>query len=191
MARDARRFPMEHDHPFVWPDDLERILGEVWEFARRCGVEDHRLEDALAEDIAQEVATRLWNKRKTIRFSSWKPLRVYVAQMVRREIIKWAGKRRRTPISHVEDLDSLAVSMDTIGTGLTLDDCLKLLQNPMQREAFRLKFGEELGYEEIGKRLGIAVGTAHKLVKSAKTLLRQKLGDRFEKHMPDASQAER
>jgi RNA polymerase sigma-70 factor, ECF subfamily len=132
---------------------------------------------SLAEELAQDVFVRAWEKLGSFRgesaFSSWLyPLTVNVALSERR------SRRRRTArVMATEDptVFEKPVVKDDPDTGFDLDKALKTLP-PGARSVFVLHDVEGYRHEEIAKLTGVATGTSKAQLHRARRLLREALG---------------
>ena len=132
---------------------------------------------SLAEELAQDVFVRAWEKLGSFRgesaFSSWLyPLTVNVALSERR------SRRRRTArVMATEDptVFEKAVVRDTPDAGFDLDKALATLP-PGARSVFVLHDVEGYRHEEIARLTGVATGTSKAQLHRARRLLREALG---------------
>lgn len=132
---------------------------------------------ALAEELAQDVFVRAWQRLGSFRgesaFSSWlHPLTVNVALSERR------SRRRRT--SRVMSTDDPTVferpEAPRVGpeAGVDLDRALATLP-PGARSVFVLHDVEGYKHEEIAEMTGVATGTSKAQLHRARRLLREAL----------------
>jgi RNA polymerase sigma-70 factor (ECF subfamily) len=134
-------------------------------------------EASLAEELAQDVFVRAWQRLGSFRgesaFSSWlHPLTVNVALSERRQ------RRRRT--ARVMSTDDPTVferpEAPRVGpeAGVDLDRALATLP-PGARSVFVLHDVEGYKHEEIAKMTGVATGTSKAQLHRARRLLREAL----------------
>ena len=134
-------------------------------------------EPALAEELAQDVFVRAWQRLETFRgesaFSSWLyPLTVNVALSERR------SRRRRTPRHGHDDLAPLREGPERAAgpeAGVDLERALATLP-PGARAVFVLHDVEGYKHEEIAELTGVATGTSKAQLHRARRLLREALG---------------
>lgn len=119
------------------------------------------------EDILQEVHRRLYENLKTERFEGTARLKTYTVQIAKYTCIEFL--RRKIRASAIETLDEGSIQVrardpapdEQLARREREDyaaEALARLPEPC-RELFRLIFQEQLSYQVIGKRLGIAEGT--------------------------------
>jgi RNA polymerase sigma-70 factor, ECF subfamily len=131
---------------------------------------------ALAEELAQDVFVRAWEKLGTFRgdsaFSSWlHPLTVNVALTERR------SRRRRTArVTTTDDLTPFEKPTRRPGpeVGLDLDKALQTLP-PGARSVFVLHDVEGYRHQEIAELTGVAEGTSKAQLHRARRMLREAL----------------
>ena len=131
---------------------------------------------ALAEELAQDVFVRAWEKLGTFRgdsaFSSWlHPLTVNVALTERR------SRRRRTArVMTTDDLTPFEKPTRAPGPemGLDLENALKTLP-PGARSVFVLHDVEGYRHQEIAELTGVAEGTSKAQLHRARRMLREAL----------------
>jgi RNA polymerase sigma-70 factor (ECF subfamily) len=132
---------------------------------------------ALAEELAQDVFVRAWEKLGTFRgdsaFSSWlHPLTVNVALTERR------SRRRRTArVTTTDDLTPFEKPARTPRpeVGMDLDKALETLP-PGARSVFVLHDVEGYRHQEIAQLTGVAEGTSKAQLHRARRMLREALG---------------
>jgi RNA polymerase sigma factor (sigma-70 family) len=129
-----------------------------------------------AEELAQDVFVRAWQKIGTFRgesaFSSWlHPLAVNTALSERR-----AMKRRTARVFGTDDLEAFDRPGRGSGreTGLDLERALATLP-PGARAVFVLHDVEGYKHEEIARMTGVATGTSKAQLHRARRLLREAL----------------
>lgn len=134
---------------------------------------------ALAEDLAQEVFIRAWEKLSTFRgesaFSSWLH-RLAVNVVLSRQRSR---RRRQSRIVAVEDpevheMRELPGSTSLPGTGVDLQKAVGGLPQGARR-VFLLHDVEGFSHPEIAAMIGIAVGTSKAHLHRARKLLRKAL----------------
>jgi RNA polymerase sigma factor (sigma-70 family) len=145
-----------------------RVHGAVW---RLSG-----MNEARAQELTQEAFVRAWQKLASFRFesafSTWlHRLAVNVALM---------DLRARDPEDNVET-DLLEAAMDPVtpfcaGERADLERAVAQLP-PRARAVLVLHDVEGWKHEEIGRELGMAVGSSKAQLHRARGLLRRKLGE--------------
>ncbi|MBI1782475.1 MAG: RNA polymerase sigma factor [Sphingobacteriales bacterium] len=149
--------------------------------------------EADAEDIAQEVFVKVYHSINTFKgdskFSTWL-YRVTVAKAIDHERKKKSKKRFAFVTSlfgndgeeviHPADFNHPGVSLDKKETTAILFAAVKELPEK-QRIAFTLNKLEGLSHAEVSEVMHISVTAAELLVHRAKTNLRKKLADFFNK----------
>lgn len=131
---------------------------------------------ARAEDLTQESFIRAWRKLRSFRgrsaFSTW--LHRLTVNVVLAEIR--ARGRRKDEVLATETLPSLPDSRPTArpGDGIDLERAIVTLP-PQARAVFVLHDVEGYRHAEIGKLMGIAVGTSKAHLHRARQLLRKVL----------------
>jgi RNA polymerase sigma-70 factor (ECF subfamily) len=130
-----------------------------------------------AEELAQDVFVRAWQKIGTFRgdsaFSSWlHPLAVNTALSERRAL-----RRRTARVFATDDLEAFDRPGRGSGreTGLDLERALATLP-PGARAVFVLHDVEGYKHEEIAEMTGVATGTSKAQLHRARRLLREALG---------------
>ena len=135
-------------------------------------------EATLAEELAQDVFVKAWQKLASFRlesaFSSWLyPIAVNVALSERR-----ARRRRTARITSTDDLTPFEKPKRAAAgpeTGFDLERALALLPEGA-RAVFVLHDVEGYRHEEIGRLTGVATGTSKAQLHRARKLLREALG---------------
>jgi RNA polymerase sigma-70 factor (ECF subfamily) len=132
---------------------------------------------SLAEELAQDVFVRAWERLGTFRgesaFSSWlHPLTVNVALSERR-----ARRRRVARVMTTDDLTPFEKPTRTAGpeAGLDLEKALDALP-PGARSVFVLHDVEGYRHQEIAEMTGVAEGTSKAQLHRARRMMRETLG---------------
>lgn len=163
--------------------DDQTVLKELFEahYAHVCatiqrftGSEEH------AEDLAQQVFVRLWQKRHQLHIEG--PVGAYLHRMAINEALAWLRSRKNQPAEqlplHVSE--TLEVQDDPAST-LLQEELNELILAaiealpPRCREVFLLSRYEQLTYPEIAQALGISVKTVENQMGKALRLLREQL----------------
>jgi RNA polymerase sigma-70 factor (ECF subfamily) len=131
---------------------------------------------SLAEELAQDVFVRAWERLGTFRgesaFSSWlHPLTVNVALSERR-----ARRRRVARVMTTDDLTPFEKPTRTSGpeAGLDLEKALAALP-PGARSVFLLHDVEGYRHQEIAEMTGVAEGTSKAQLHRARRMMREAL----------------
>jgi RNA polymerase sigma-70 factor (ECF subfamily) len=148
-----------------------RNVGRVYALCIRvCG------DGALAEELAQDVFVRAWERLGTFRgdsaFSSWlHPLTVNVALSERR-----ARRRRTARVMTTDDLTPFEKPTRSHGpeAGLDLEKALATLP-PGARSVFVLHDVEGYKHQEIAELTGVAEGTSKAQLHRARRMMREAL----------------
>jgi RNA polymerase sigma-70 factor (ECF subfamily) len=151
-------------------------LGRVYNLARRMAGPE------AADEVAQDVFVRVWQKLHTFRgessFATWLH-RLAVNVIVER--FRALGTARERFLSDSEEtLDRLPASAPgplRYDTRLDLDTALKRLP-PGARTVFVLHDVEGYRHEEIGDMLGVSIGTSKSQLHRARMTLRSHLTER-------------
>jgi RNA polymerase sigma-70 factor (ECF subfamily) len=132
---------------------------------------------SLAEELAQDVFVRAWERLATFRgesaFSSWlHPLTVNVALSERR-----ARRRRVARVMTTDDLTPFEKPTRKPGpeAGLDLEKALATLP-PGARSVFVLHDVEGYRHQEIAEMTGVAEGTSKAQLHRARRMMREALG---------------
>jgi RNA polymerase sigma-70 factor (ECF subfamily) len=138
------------------------------------------LEADTAADMVQDAFVKAYESLKTCRDPN--RFRVWVGQILRNkclDFLKSAG-RRSVPLSLSLPASSGNPEMEQERSALReqLKQALATLPTE-QREAFLMKHGEDLSYEEMAELTGASVSAMKMRVHRARELLREQLGSCF------------
>ena len=150
-------------------------------YAGLCRTLYRLVQDAhLAQDLAQNVFIRVWEKRMELSVhSSWG---AYLNQMAVREGLAHLRKVHRIDLR--EELPEQAAPEPADGRAL-LGDLTQRYQQalaslpPQCRTVFQLSRQEGLTYPEIAREMGLSVKTVENQMGKALRLLREQLKDFF------------
>jgi RNA polymerase sigma factor (sigma-70 family) len=151
-------------------------VGRVYNLARRMAGPE------AAEELAQDVFVRVWQKLHTFRgessFATWLH-RLAVNVIVERFRALGAARERFLADSEdtLERIPSGALSPARYDSRLDLDTALQRLP-PGARTVFVLHDVEGYRHEEIGEMLGVSVGTSKSQLHRARMTLRAHLTQR-------------
>ena len=151
---------------------LSVIRSGRWNFGPEC------------EDIYQDVLRRLIEALRGRRFKARSSLKTYVCRMAMYVCIDEYRRRRRRAYSP-HPIEDLQIPDPTPGPLEQLDatENRKILEqvvakaSPECRDLWRMVYSEEVSYEIVAKRMGVAVGT----VKSRAARCREKARRLFQK----------
>lgn len=148
-----------------------RNVGRVYALCMRLAGDP-----SLAEELAQDVFVRAWERLGTFRgesaFSSWlHPLTVNVALSERR-----ARRRRVARVMTTDDLTPFEKPTRTTGpeAGMDLEKALAALP-PGARSVFVLHDVEGYRHQEIAEMTGVAEGTSKAQLHRARRMMREAL----------------
>jgi RNA polymerase sigma-70 factor (ECF subfamily) len=130
----------------------------------------------IADDLVQDTLERAWNK-----FSLWRQgsdLRAWLFTIMHNVFVNQARRRRYEIEQAMEELPAVGVRA-TQGDQLELEDVDRALRalTPEQREVVLLIAVEQLTYDEVGRALGIPIGTVMSRLSRGRERMRQLLGD--------------
>lgn len=151
-----------------------RCFDDCWRFARRM-LDD----DTDAEDAVQETFVRV--HRAIARYEPRERFRAWLFRILANRCRTLATRRGARARRFVNDEHAIASAPARGDAGSALSDGAleRALQriDPLQREAFLLKFGEELEYDEMSDLLGVSVSALKMRVSRARIALRQLLAE--------------
>ena len=132
----------------------------------------------VAEDLAQEIFIRLWNKRYSI--DSSKSIKNWLIVSARNSALNWLKSQARKPEAAMPDIDednaiSPEQNLESIyiqQLGAEIDRAIDALPDK-RRTVFRMSRFEHLPNEEIAARLGLSVRTVEKHIELALRNLRK------------------
>ncbi len=135
-------------------------------------------EQAITEDLAQEVFLRFWKKRHSINVTS--SLSAYLNRMATNEALGYL--RRKKKLEGEEHINLYSKSTDPDAEGIYMEGELKenirtaINELPTKcRTVFVLSRYDELTYQEIADKMDISVKTVENQMGKALKVLRQKL----------------
>lgn len=144
-----------------------------------CGV-IHRFirDEALVEDLAQEVFLRFWDKRQQIDITSSLP--AYLRRMAINEALGYLRRNKRFSDQEVtpELMPETSVSAEEQFLQSELEQRVRQAIDelpPKCRTVFQLSRYEELSYKEIADQLDISVKTVENQMGKALRFLRERL----------------
>jgi len=130
----------------------------------------------IADDLVQDTLERAWNK-----FYLWRQgsdLRAWLFTIMHNVFVNQARRRRYEIEQAMDELPAVAVRA-TQGDQLELEDVDRALRSLSleQREVVLLIAVEQLTYDEVGRALGIPIGTVMSRLSRGRERMRQLLGD--------------
>src|SRR5437870_674215 len=167
------------DHPSEDSfSELFRVFSpQLVAFFRRRGHEA-----ALAEDLAQEVMLKVYQKAGQIR--DRRLFRAWLFQIARHAVCKHLTKlTREVPTVNLENVDGLFAASTHKGAGcpaFEFREWMSLLE-PREQDLMTLRFVEEWEYHEIASAQAIPIGTVQWRVFNSKTKLAAHLNRRPER----------
>lgn len=157
---------------------LQRHSGRVLGYLRKR-LSHSPQSDVLAEDLLQEVFFKLHRSRKlydrNLKFLPW------LFSIARSVLLDHLKKPHLEMLSNFDQLPEVAVEVrgeDFVPIpgeqNPGLQQAIRSLP-PQQQEALHLRFGDDLKFEEIARRLAIQPPNARQLVHRGLTALRKRL----------------
>lgn len=132
-------------------------------------------DQAAAEDLAQELFIRLWNRRLSI--DPKKSLRSWLVVSARNAALNWLKIRSRNPETPMEDDDEPVVETRPLESlyfrqmEVELNNAIAALPD-RRKQIFKMSRLDHLSNEEIADRLGLSVRTVEKHIELALKNLR-------------------
>jgi RNA polymerase sigma-70 factor (ECF subfamily) len=129
----------------------------------------------IADDLVQDTLERAWNK-----FYLWRQgsdLRAWLFTIMHNVFVNQARRRRYEIEQAMDELPSVGVRA-TQGDQLELEDVDRALRalSLEQREVVLLIAVEQLTYDEVGRALGIPIGTVMSRLSRGRERMRHLLG---------------
>lgn len=162
------------------PEALDEIMlayfNQLTRFANSI-IHDH----AGAEDIVQDLFTRLWTRRGSLQISS---LKTYLYTSVRNaalNVIKGKSGRAKAEEPIRDELIHNLVGNQLSGEVADEDPRIVLIRAALatlperRRTALQLRYEQELSYPEVASILGISINATQQLVFHALQMLRKAL----------------
>ena len=125
---------------------------------------------AAAEDLAQELFIRLWNRRLSI--DPQKSLKNWLIVSARNAALNWLKAKSRSPESPIEAADTMDDGSQPIESlclrqlEMNLDNAISALPE-RRKQIFKMSRLDHLPNEEIASRLGLSVRTVEKHIELA------------------------
>lgn len=134
-------------------------------------------DEAMAEDLAQEVFVRLWEKRHQLEIRG--SLKGYIRRMAINESLGYLRKHKKYTITEVQEQHSPSIisGEDAYLDGELADQIQAAIETlpPRCKTVFVLSRFEELSYREISERLDISPKTVENQISKALKLMRTAL----------------
>lgn len=175
-------FLKKKDNKSLWTaliNGSEEAYTKIWnEYRRRCYLDAlYWLRDSCdADDIVQEVFTRLWAGREALPLNA--NIQSYLQAMVKNACIDYRRRKKSKPTEYRQE-DQLPVQVvhhDHLVSRETvqiIDDAIASLP-PAQRKVVEQKF-RTLRHKEIARRTGKSAQTIRNQLAAANKTLRKKL----------------
>ena len=133
-------------------------------------------DDAVAEDLLQDVFVAVWNGAKGFRGSS--QVKTWIFHIAHNQAVSWFRRNRKN--LNIEDARELASDLDLESQVMDhwrRDQIAKALRRltPEHREVVELAFIYELSYQEIAEVIGCPVGTVKSRMSYARRYLTHEL----------------
>jgi RNA polymerase sigma-70 factor (ECF subfamily) len=148
-------------------------------YASLCHYASHFLnDDALSEEVVQELFVRLWEKRRSLDVET--SVRQYLFRAVRNgclnqiqhdKVRRLHGNRLKEALTSENPAEDFLITPEMI---LQLEEGIESLPEK-RREIFRLSREEGLKYREIAEKLKISVKTVEAQMGLALKMLRSKI----------------
>lgn len=140
-------------------------------------------DDAVADDVAQDVVWSAWNRSPNERPSSLAALRAWLATAARRAAIdrarsETARRAREQAVSRPEADGGSAEAVERGARSRRVVDAVMQLAEPY-RSAILLRYLDQLPMAEVAERLGASESTVRKRLTTGLALLRSRLDDEF------------
>ena len=158
-------------HTDAWNELVERFSRYVYAVCTR----GFRLPEEDAEDVFQEVFTRVFTHLDTLRNDA--ALRPWIAQLTRRLCLDSIAKRGREQATEEPMAGELASDLDEIDEAFTVREALATLSETCQEMLDRF-FARDQSYRTIGEELHIPSGTIASRIARCLGRLREQLEGR-------------
>ncbi|MCP4439073.1 MAG: RNA polymerase sigma-70 factor [Aureispira sp.] len=136
--------------------------------------------DATAEDLAQDVFMKFWEKREQLNIRE--SLGGYLRRMAVNEALGYLRKNKKIELEEIDNrtMGGTAQSGEDLYLGGELEEVLnKAIESlpPKCKTVFLLSRFEQLTYREISERLGISIKTVENQMGKALRVLRKWLAN--------------
>ena len=157
---------------------IERIFERYYDFL--CNIVYRYLRDeALSEDIVQDVFMELWRKHRMIRIKT--SLKAYLKRATINKTLNFIRDNKVT-FEGEEDLPVLKGSFTSASEQMEADELQEQINQAIDglpercRMIFLLSRFEDMSYREIAQKLDISVKTVENQISKALKVLRNDLG---------------
>ncbi|MCH7408507.1 sigma-70 family RNA polymerase sigma factor [Belliella sp. DSM 111904] len=154
---------------------FESIFNEYWETLYQAAY--IRIKDqAITEDIVQEVFIDLWQRRSAITIKS--SLKAYLLTAVKYKVLKYFKVTSKASFEVLESIDELAEETENTENFEILYSQLEVAiekLSPKCRLIFRLNKIEGLSTEEIAVKLNLSKQTIHNQLSKSLALVRSEM----------------
>jgi len=139
---------------------VEDHADELMRYARRLSGDD-------AEDIVQEAFLRGLRSYPSLKHGDH--LRAWLFRITTTTAFDYSGKQREIPVAEVR-----GAAVEPSYDDGTFESIIESLTDA-NRDALRLRFIEDLAYDDIGRKLGCSAAAARRRVSTAIGSLRKRL----------------
>jgi RNA polymerase sigma factor (sigma-70 family) len=164
-----------------WADFVRIYGGPVLRWCRQ-----HGLQEVDAQDVAQEVLAKFWNRAATFEYDPARRFRGYLRRIVVSAVSDWSTRRGSRPLGSGQDSETVLASLparedliarieaayDTELVAAAMREVEARVQ-PHTWSAFRLLAIEGLPGAEVAARLGMEVNTAYVARKKVQRMIRE------------------
>jgi RNA polymerase sigma factor (sigma-70 family) len=165
--------------PDAWNELVERFSRYVYAIC----VQGFRLREQDAEDVFQEVFTRVYSRLDTLRDDS--ALRPWIAQLTRRLCLDTISSgSREQPVEDVA-APGYEQTLDEIDEAFAVREAMTALSEPCQEVLDRF-FARDESYRTISAELAIPAGTIASRISRCLVQLRERLEGRNSRGTPSS-----
>lgn len=137
-------------------------------------------ENAIAEDLAQDIFVRFWERRDKIDIKT--SIGAYIHRMAINEALTYLRRQKKFQQDNIEDFNLSNIDSDVVKVieGKELNVKIKFAIDslpPKCRTVFLLSRHEEMSYKEIALKLDISVKTVENQMGKALKIMRLHLKD--------------
>ena len=167
-------------------DDFERLFFQYYSVLCRIA-HGYIHNTTIVEEIVSDVFVKLWNNRSTIVIHT--SIKDYLFKSVRNICIDHlrAEKKQSQQTTYIDDNELSCTTLADLGENpldyLVSNEAEQLIMKAIDelperyQQTFKLRIFDELSYEEIAEKMGVAKNTVKSNLKEAKSGLREKLKD--------------
>ena len=165
--------------PEAWNELVERFSRYVYAIC----VQGFRLREQDAEDVFQEVFTRVYSRLNTLRDDS--AVRPWIAQLTRRLCLDTLSASSRVQPSEEVFDPTQAQALEDIDEAFAVREALTALSEPCQEVLDRF-FARDESYRTISAELQLPAGTIASRISRCLVQLRERLEGRNEEATPSS-----